>query len=312
MAGDPAAGEKVFNKCKACHAIGEGAKNKIGPELNGIVGEKIAVVDGYSFSSALQTYAKDHPTWTVEELHAWLTDPKAVAPGTKMSFPGLKDKKDIDNVIAYLASFDENGQKKTAEAAPQATNPATTTESGANAGAETTHKPAEAKPTDNSSGEEAASEPPKPEAKPADETSKPAEPQQNGASSDQGAATPAPNATQTAMAGDPAAGEKVFNKCKACHAIGEGAKNKIGPELNGIVGEKIAVVDGYSFSSALQNYAKDHPTWTVEELHAWLTDPKAVAPGTKMSFPGLKDKKDIDNVIAYLASFDENGQKKGQ
>ncbi|MBO0905753.1 c-type cytochrome [Jiella sonneratiae] len=120
------------------------------------------------------------------------------------------------------------------------------------------------------------------------------------------------DAGATEVAGDPAAGEKVFNKCKACHSIGEGAKNKIGPELNGILGEKIAAVDGYSFSSALQTYAKDHPTWTVEELHSWLSDPKAVAPGTKMSFPGLKDQKDIDNVIAYLASFDESGKKKGE
>ena len=119
-------------------------------------------------------------------------------------------------------------------------------------------------------------------------------------------------ATQVALAGDPAAGEKVFNKCRACHAVGEGAKNKIGPELNGIVGEKIAAVEGYSFSSALQDYAKEHPTWTVEELHAWLANPKAVAPGTKKTFPGLKNPKEIDDVIAYLASFDENGAQAGQ
>nr|WP_245198080.1 cytochrome c family protein [Jiella mangrovi] len=126
------------------------------------------------------------------------------------------------------------------------------------------------------------------------------------------AAPEASEPTQTALAGDPAAGEKVFNKCKACHAVGEGAKNKIGPELNGILGEKIAAVDGYSFSSALKSYAEEHPTWTVEELKAWLADPRAVAPGTKMSFPGLKNEADIDNVIAYLASFDEDGARKGQ
>ncbi|MCE7030736.1 c-type cytochrome [Jiella avicenniae] len=137
--------------------------------------------------------------------------------------------------------------------------------------------------------------------------------EQAAASSDAGAAAPAAGgATEVALAGDPAAGEKVFNKCRACHAVGEGAKNKIGPELNGILGEKIAAVEGYTFSSALQDYAKEHPTWTVEELHAWLADPKAVAPGTKMSFPGLKKPEDIDNVIAYLASFDENGAKKGE
>ena len=128
-----------------------------------------------------------------------------------------------------------------------------------------------------------------------------------------GAAAPAEGgATEVAIAGDPAAGEKVFNKCKACHAVGEGARNKIGPELNGIVGEAIASVEGYTFSAPLQSYAAEHPTWTVEELHAWLADPKALVPGTKMSFPGLKNPKDIDDVIAYLATFDETGATKGQ
>ena len=228
------------------------------------------------------------------------------------------------------------------------TNAATTTESGANAGGEAAQAPAETTPTDNSDKEAATkAEAAKPtetaSAQPAEpvEAEKPVAPapatggqegesaqaaagaaapapqEQAAASNDAGAAAPAApaaeaGATQVALAGDPAAGEKVFNKCRACHAIGEGAKNKIGPELNGILGEKIAAVDGYSFSSALQNYAKEHPTWTVEELHAWLTSPKDVAPGTKMSFPGLKKPEDIDNVIAYLASFDENGAQKGQ
>jgi len=120
-------------------------------------------------------------------------------------------------------------------------------------------------------------------------------------------AQPAEEATQTAMAGDPAAGEKVFNKCRACHAVGEGAANKIGPELNGIVGEAVAEVEGYSFSSALQEYAQENPTWTVENLHAWLSDPRGLVSGTKMVFPGLKNQEDIDNVIAYLATFDESG-----
>ncbi|GGD26855.1 c-type cytochrome [Aureimonas glaciei] len=109
-------------------------------------------------------------------------------------------------------------------------------------------------------------------------------------------------------AGDPVAGKKVFNKCMACHAVGPGAKNKVGPELNGIVGEAIASVEGYNFSPALKEYAASHPVWTEEELTAWLANPKAVVPKTKMAFPGLKKPEELANVIAYLKTFDENGE----
>ncbi|MCQ8780845.1 c-type cytochrome [Mangrovibrevibacter kandeliae] len=107
--------------------------------------------------------------------------------------------------------------------------------------------------------------------------------------------------------GDADAGKKVFNKCRACHDIGPAAKNKIGPELNGIVGEKIASVENYSFSDDLKKWG-DGKSWNEELLTTWLTNPKAVAPKTKMVFPGLKKPEEITNVIAYLASFDESGQ----
>ncbi|WP_102958697.1 c-type cytochrome [Mangrovicella endophytica] len=116
-AGDAEAGKKVFNKCKACHAVGEGAKNKIGPELNGIVGEAPASVPDYQFSNGLKTYAQSHPKWTAAELTPWLQNPKAVVPDTKMAFPGLKKPEEIANVIAYLASFDENGKPQDPAAA---------------------------------------------------------------------------------------------------------------------------------------------------------------------------------------------------
>ncbi|NDW03787.1 c-type cytochrome [Jiella pacifica] len=110
--------------------------------------------------------------------------------------------------------------------------------------------------------------------------------------------------------GDPAAGEKVFNKCKACHAVGEGAKNKIGPELNGIVGDKPgADRGGFKFSKPFQDWAADKAAWNEELLTAWISDPKAVVKGTKMVFVGLKKPEELKNVIAYLASFDESGAK---
>ncbi|MBO0903312.1 c-type cytochrome [Jiella sonneratiae] len=110
--------------------------------------------------------------------------------------------------------------------------------------------------------------------------------------------------------GDPAAGEKVFNKCKACHAIGEGAKNKIGPELNGIVGDKPgAGRGGYSFSKPFQEWASDKKAWNEELLTTWISDPRGTVKGTKMAFAGLKKPDELKNVIAYLASFDEQGGK---
>ncbi|KQT45293.1 hypothetical protein ASG43_13235 [Aureimonas sp. Leaf454] len=109
-------------------------------------------------------------------------------------------------------------------------------------------------------------------------------------------------------AGDPEAGKAVFKKCQACHAVGPGAANKIGPELNGIVGEAVASVEGYAFSPGLVEYAKAHPVWDEPTLTAWLTNPKAEVPKTKMAFPGLKKPEDIANVIAYLKTFGETGE----
>ena len=107
--------------------------------------------------------------------------------------------------------------------------------------------------------------------------------------------------------GDAKAGETVFKKCMACHAVGPDAKNKIGPALNGIVGEKPGDVEGYKFSSGFVSWAEGKPGWNTAMLTEWLTNPRAVAKGTKMSFPGLKKPEDITNVITYLAGFDQTG-----
>ncbi len=95
---DPAAGEKVFGKCKSCHSV-QKDKNGVGPSLYGIVGEKIAAAPGFSFSDALMAHEGD---WDFASLAAWLADPEAFAPGTKMSFAGLPKPEDRVNVIAYL------------------------------------------------------------------------------------------------------------------------------------------------------------------------------------------------------------------
>ena len=109
-----------------------------------------------------------------------------------------------------------------------------------------------------------------------------------------------------AAAQDAAAGEKVFAKCKICHQIGEGAKNMVGPVLNGVVGRHAGVFEGYHYSDANKNSGI---TWDEATLKEYLRDPKAKVPGTKMVFPGLKSDDDIANVIAYLKQFGPDGKK---
>jgi cytochrome c len=109
-----------------------------------------------------------------------------------------------------------------------------------------------------------------------------------------------------AVAQDAAAGEKVFSKCKICHQIGEGAKNMVGPVLNGVVGRPAGSYEGYHYSDANKNSGI---TWDEAALKEYLKDPKAKVPGTKMVFPGLKSDDDINNVLAYLKQFGPDGKK---
>lgn len=109
------------------------------------------------------------------------------------------------------------------------------------------------------------------------------------------------------VTGDAAAGEKVFRKCKACHAVGEGAENKVGPVLNGVVDRAFGAVEGFSYSDALMEAAAEGKAWTPEELDAFLQKPRSYLKGTKMSFAGLRKDEDRANVIAYLASFPAEG-----
>ncbi len=97
-----------------------------------------------------------------------------------------------------------------------------------------------------------------------------------------------------------AAGEKVFKKCKACHKIGDGAKNGAGPLLNGIVGAPAGQVDGFNYSSALQSAAEEGLVWDEEALHAFLAKPKDFIKKTKMAFGGLKKEEDRAAIIEYL------------
>ena len=110
------------------------------------------------------------------------------------------------------------------------------------------------------------------------------------------------------VAGDAEAGEKVFRKCMACHAVGEGARNKVGPALNGIVGQDVAADGEFKYSDAMIEWGADKQ-WTPETLAGFLENPRGTVKGTKMAFPGLRKEDERQNVIAYLATFEsEEGE----
>jgi cytochrome c len=106
-------------------------------------------------------------------------------------------------------------------------------------------------------------------------------------------------AAGSAVAADVDAGKTAFKKCALCHTT-EAGKNKIGPSLFGIVGRKSATLENFSYSEGMKKF--DH-TWDEETLDTYLADPRATVPGTKMIFPGIKDKAERDDVIAYLETL---------
>ncbi len=109
---DIAKGEKSFMKCMACHAVGPGAKTKVGPPLNGIVGAKWAQFPGYTYSDDLKAGGEAGKVWDEATLDAYLANPKAVAPAGRMAFFGIKPAAERADLIAYLKQFNAAGEKQ--------------------------------------------------------------------------------------------------------------------------------------------------------------------------------------------------------
>jgi cytochrome c len=255
---DVAAGEKIAVKCQACHTFGKGEANKVGPNLYGVLGGPTAHKEDFNYDDAIKNLKT---TWTYENINHFIASPKTFAPGTKMSFPGLPKAQDRANVIAFLRT-------KADSPLPLPT-------------------PDEIKQAEDA-GKQAAAEPAAAPAEPAAAAQPEAAP----------AAAPAgEDAVKLIAAADPAAGEKVAAKCKACHDFTKGGPNKVGPNLWGVLGGPSAHKEDFNYDDAIKNLKI---TWDFQHLDQFITNPKKFAPGTKMSFPGLAKAQDRANLLRWL------------
>ena len=109
-----------------------------------------------------------------------------------------------------------------------------------------------------------------------------------------------------ARAQDAAAGEKIFVQCRACHQVGESAKNVVGPVLNGLFGRTSGTIEGYNYSDDNKNPGI---VWDEKVFAEYIQNPRAKIPGTKMIYAGLKDEKRIQDLTAFLKQYDASGKK---
>lgn len=108
--------------------------------------------------------------------------------------------------------------------------------------------------------------------------------------------------------GDPERGAKMFRKCKSCHMVGPDARNRVGPHLNELFGRQAGSVEGYDYSEDLAREGADGLTWTVEKLHIYIENPKALVSQTFMNFRGMKDENDRRDLLAFLRQYSANPQ----
>lgn len=112
---------------------------------------------------------------------------------------------------------------------------------------------------------------------------------------------------QAEETGDAKKGQQIFNRCKVCHTLDDSGKSRIGPNLYGVVARKAGSFDDYHYSDAMKKAGESGLVWTPDKLDAYLADPRAVVPGNKMTFAGLKDAQDRKDVIAYLTEAGKKG-----
>jgi cytochrome c len=324
-AADPAAGQTITRQCTACHVFDAGGDNRVGPYLWDVVGRDIASVSGFNYSAALQEIDGE---WTYEALDGFLANPRGWAPGTSMSYAGLRSATDRANLIAYMRGQSDDPQPlpepDMAEEAAPAEEPVAVTEEEAPAEepVAVAEEPVPAEEPVVVVEEEAPTE----EAVVVVEEATPAaeEPvaavEEEPAPADEpvvaAAEEPAPAEEPTAPTNgemspmvamvaeaDPAAGQASFRQCAACHTVDEGGQNRVGPNLWDVFGADIGHHDGFNYSQALLAL---EGIWTVDKLDAYLENPRAAAPGNRMAFAGLRSAEDRAAMIAYLRSLSDD------
>jgi cytochrome c len=239
----------VQQQCAACHTLTQGGANGVGPNLYGVLGAPMFAKAGFSFSSAAKAKAKGD--WDYAKMNDWLTSPPSYAPGTAMSYAGIKNTQTRADVIAYL---------RTLSAQPL----------------------------------------PLPSAEQVQAASAPASAAPAAATPAAGGGAPAPSGIAPLFAhADIAKGQTlVQQQCAACHSLAKGGPTVVGPDLYGIMGDKMFARAGFAYSPAVK--AKAGGTWTAQTMSDWLHDPMGFAPGTMMAYPGIKNDQTRADVIAYL------------
>lgn len=336
---DPAAGETITRQCTACHVFAEGGESRVGPYLWNVLGRDIASVAGFNYSAALQEIEGE---WTYEKLDGFLANPRGFAPGTSMSYAGLRSAGDRANLIAYMRGLsheplplpEADMAAAEAEPAPVEEEVAIAEEEAAPAEPEVAAEaPAEPAPVE----EEVAEAEPAPAAEtegdlaavtdvPEEalvETPEAVEEAPTDVAGTAGTVEEAPaEAAETAeaapeaeaageaspmvamvAAADPATGEARFRQCAACHTVDQGGQNRVGPNLWDVFGADVGHHEGFNYSDALLGL---EGIWTVDKLDAYLENPRAAAPGNRMAFAGLRSADDRAAVIAYLRSLSDD------
>lgn len=269
---DPAAGEALNRACAACHSFDDGGPQKVGPNLWDIVNAPHAHIPEFAYSDALLAMAEE--PWTYEALNAFLASPRDYAPGTKMSYAGMRSVQDRANMIAYLRSLsDDPAPLPTAEEIEAVTGGGAEAE----ADAETGGAPTEEEASDSAAAGDVQE-----------------------AAADAGAAD---SIIERIAAADPAAGQSAVRACAACHSFEEGGANRVGPNLWNTVGAPVAHIEGFNYSNIFQEKHDAGEIWTYEALWAFLQNPREWAPGNRMTYAGVRDEDDKAAIIAYMRSL---------